>query len=57
MVSEGDVKKYREFNPDSRTEGSHNFTTDLKEHKNVVKSDWKDESKDSLLWTVSKAGF
>lgn len=51
------MKISREFNPDSRTAGSHNFTTDLKEHKNVVIAGWKDESKDSSLWTVLKASF
>ncbi|MGM0238579.1 leucine-rich repeat domain-containing protein [Enterococcus sp. AZ103] len=56
-VSEGDVKVYREFNPDVHTAGSHNFTTNLAEHENVVKAGWLDESKDTSLWTVLKAGF
>lgn len=56
-VSEGDVKVYREFNPDVHTAGSHNFTTDLNEHRRVVSAGWKDESKATSLWTVLKAGF
>lgn len=56
-VSDGDVKMYREFNPDVNTAGSHNFTTNKDEHEGVVKAGWRDEAKDTSLWKALKAGF
>lgn len=56
-VSDGDVKMYREFNPNTTTAGSHNFTTNPAENQWLVAQGWIDESKESSLWNVLKAGF